>query len=55
MMHTERTESPGAGTVCQLAADIPSGLNITLTHESKKKRQVYGLQVTKILLFFMNW
>jgi hypothetical protein len=34
--------SSGAGTIGQLVADVPSGLNLTPPHETKKKKSTRG-------------
>jgi hypothetical protein len=37
LLHNHHHLSSGAGTIGQLVADVPSGLSLTPSHETKKK------------------
>jgi hypothetical protein len=37
LLHTHHHLSSGAGTIGQLVADVPSGLNLTPPQETKRK------------------
>jgi hypothetical protein len=43
MLHTPL--SPGAATVGQLVADVPSGLSVTLPHHTKLKQKVSYMSI----------
>jgi hypothetical protein len=40
LLHTHHLSS-GAGTICQLVADVPSGFSLTPVQEIKKKRDIF--------------
>jgi hypothetical protein len=62
LLHTHDLSS-GAGTICQLVADVPSGVSLTPPQEKKKvpSKFVYGkilkksAQMTPIYMRSLGW
>jgi hypothetical protein len=49
LFHTHHHLSSGAGTIGQLVADVPSGLSLTPSHETKK------MQLEEIFCNGVDW